>query len=60
MNYLHLNTWAGHTKHLIKIINETKKHYRVELMESCIKGPKGHQLLVPKWAISEVPEPEGE
>lgn len=52
MIYLHLNSWAGQTKSQVRIIKETPKRYRVELLEDCMKGKKGAVILVPKYAIS--------
>ena len=50
---LHLNSWAGRTQHPVKIIKETPKRYRVELLERCPKGEAGRVLYVPKSAVSE-------
>jgi hypothetical protein len=49
---LHLNSWAGRTRHPCKIIRETSKRYRIKLLENCPKGKAGTILLVPKYAIS--------
>ena len=49
--YLHLNSWAGHTKHLVTIIRETPKRYEIELRENCIKGRIGKIITVPKYAV---------
>ena len=53
MQYLHLNSWAGHTVHPVKVIKEMGLKFRVELLEDCIRGPAGKLLTVPWYAISD-------
>ena len=47
MPYLHLNSWAGHTVHPVKIVKESDLTCTVELLEDCLKGPEGAVLRVP-------------
>ena len=55
MPYLHLNSWAGHTVHPVKIVKESDLTCTVELLEDCLKGPEGAVLRVPWYAISDEP-----
>lgn len=51
MKVLYLNSWAGRTETPVKILKETPKRFRVELLQDCLKGKKGRVLYVPKYAI---------
>lgn len=57
MDYLCLNSWAGRSLHPVKVIAETSKKYRVELLEDCPlagrnrQGKRGDVILVPKYAV---------
>ena len=51
-----LDGWAGRSEHLVEVIGETPKRYRVELLcdvrlPSRREGKAGDVVLVPKHAI---------
>lgn len=56
--YLHINSWAGHSKHPVEIVKETSKRYKVRLVEDTHLpgrnryGNAGDEVYVPKYAIS--------
>lgn len=58
MAYLHINSWAGHSKHEVEIVGETPKRYRVKLLSDCPlagrnrQGKAGEVVLVPKYAVT--------
>ena len=49
--YLHTESWAGHGRHEITILAETKKSYRVRHEDSALDWKKGREHLVPKHAV---------
>ena len=50
--YLHLDSWAGHTKHEVELVRRTPKRFRVKLLVDCLKGKRGTVLNVPKSAVT--------
>jgi len=50
--YLHLNSWAGHTKTPVEIIKVTKKKATVRLLKDCIKAKRGSVMKVPRYALT--------
>jgi hypothetical protein len=55
--YLHLNSWAGRSRHRIVIIGETPKRYHVRYVDKPALGwIEGEIRLVPKYAVTLVQE----
>lgn len=60
MHYLHINSWAGHSKHPVEIVKETPKRYLIRILEDGTplagrgkSGKKGDEVYVPKYAVRE-------
>lgn len=49
--YMFLDSWAGRTKHPVRVLKETPKRYKVELLEDCMKGKTGKVIYIPKYAF---------
>lgn len=60
-HWLCMDGWAGRTKEPVKIVGETPKRYRVELLKDCRlpgrnkSGKAGEIVLVPKYAVTDKP-----
>jgi len=52
-----LDSWAGRTSILVKVLGETPHRYRVAWLESRLGRVAGTQALVPKSAVTIHEEP---
>jgi hypothetical protein len=52
--FLHLNSWAGRSKHRVTIIGETPKRYRIRWDDepALQRWVTGEVYLVPKYAVT--------
>lgn len=51
--WLHLDSWAGRSKHKVMILNETVQRYRIKFIDEPALGwRRGEIRLVPKYAVT--------
>jgi hypothetical protein len=49
--WLHLDGWAGRTRHRVEILGETPRRLRVRLVERAYRHPAGKVLRAPRHAV---------
>jgi hypothetical protein len=50
--WVHLDSWAGRTKHPVEVLGRTKRGYKVRLLERAFRHGEGKVLYPPAWAVT--------
>jgi len=50
--WVHLDGWAGRSKHPVEILAVTRRGYKVRLLESAYRHAAGKILYPPRWAVT--------